>query len=173
MHLVDVSEVGRGQLQGGDFVALGVTQGHQHVQLVAVDANPPPADPRQRERGHGGRHGGPPPQRPPFASLCSPALPLHQIVPLLPAPRVPRAASPLRAAARPLGAVLGGFRRRRDGPGAVVAPVAPGGGGRLGRGVCGEGQTDTAVARVKKTSPGTFCAAVAGTLAVDGVLLPR
>lgn len=43
MHFVDVSEVGRGQLQGGDFVALGVTEGHQHVQLVAVDANPPPA----------------------------------------------------------------------------------------------------------------------------------
>lgn len=43
MHLVDVSEVGGGQLQGGDLVALGVTEGHQHVQLVAVDANPPPA----------------------------------------------------------------------------------------------------------------------------------
>lgn len=43
VRFVDVSEVGGGQLQSGDFVALGVTEGHQHVQLIAVDTDPPPA----------------------------------------------------------------------------------------------------------------------------------
>lgn len=46
---VDVSEVGGGQLQSGDFVGLGVTEGHQHVELIAADADLPPATRRQPE----------------------------------------------------------------------------------------------------------------------------
>lgn len=163
MHFVDVSEVGGGQLQGGDFVALGVTEGHQHVQLVAVDANPPPATEDSVSVAAAGASR--------ISSLCSPALPLHQVVPLLPTPGVPRAASSLRAAARPFGAVSGGFHSR-GGLGAVVAPAAPGGSGRLRRGVCGKGQTDTAGAHIKNLPWNLLCR-VAGTLAVDGVPLPR
>lgn len=47
VRFVDVSEVGGGQLQSGDFVGLGVTEGHQHVQLIAADTNLPPATRRQ------------------------------------------------------------------------------------------------------------------------------
>lgn len=43
MCSVDVPEVGGGQVQSGDFVRLGVTKGHQRVQLITVETDPPPA----------------------------------------------------------------------------------------------------------------------------------
>ena len=43
MCSVDVSEVGGGPLQSGDFVGLGMTKGHERVQLITVKTDPPSA----------------------------------------------------------------------------------------------------------------------------------
>lgn len=42
MLFLDVSEVGSGALQRGDLVGLGVAEGHQRVQLIAIQTDPPP-----------------------------------------------------------------------------------------------------------------------------------
>lgn len=115
---MDVSEVGSGPLQSGDFVRLGVTEGHQRVQLITVETDPPPATKNslsltrtcvcERERDL-------------HTFICSPALPLHQVVPLFPTSCVLRATS----SARVSGAVWSGFRTH-DRLRAVVAFLAPG-----------------------------------------------
>lgn len=124
MCSVDVPEVGGGPVQSGDSVRIGVTEGHQRVQLITVETDPPPATKDNlsftrtcvcvcvtRDL---------------HTIICSPALPLQQIVPLL-----PRATSYARLSE----AVWSGFSSH-GGLRAAVASLASGSSSRLRHLVC-------------------------------------